>query len=267
MRYRLLAVDVDGTLLDSAHRLRPRVIAAVRAAQAAGATITLASGKQLRSLLPLIDRLDLTGPQICLNGAAVMEGLLTPPVAFTPLGEDERRAVIEAVRATAPEALISQFALDAIFVDREHPLMGVFAEYGEQTPTHVPDLLTAALPPAAKILVAGAPDALHDLRRAVTPLLSELVYITSTMPEFLEFFAPGADKGQALLTVRRRLGVAREAVVAIGDGENDAPLFEAAGLAVAMANAAPAVRACARLVAPSNDEDGVAMVIERLLAE
>ena len=269
MRYRLLALDVDGTLLDSAHHLRPRVARAVSAASAAGLRIVLATGKQFRSIHPLLDELGLSGPQICLNGAAITAGEREQPLAFAPLGDEERRAVVSAVREAAPDVLISQFALDAIYVDesqRQHPLLGVFEEYGEQAPTLVPDLLHAPLPPPAKILVAGMPTRLPELRTAVTPALHEQVYITTTMPEFLEFFAFDANKGTALRILRERLGIPREAVVAVGDGENDVPLLREAGLAVAMGNARPAALAVADRVLPTNDEDGVAVLLEALLA-
>src|SRR5690348_3780705 len=146
--YRLLTMDVDGTLLDPAHQLRPRVAAAVREA-AAGMTVALATGKQFRSIRPLLATLGLSGPQICLNGAVVMAGEHGEPLAFAPLPDAARRAVIARVRRAGAGFLISQFALDAIYVDeaqRDHPCIGVFEEYGEQRPTLVPDLLTAPLP-------------------------------------------------------------------------------------------------------------------------
>ncbi len=270
MRYRLLALDVDGTLLDSAHHLRPRVARAVSAATAAGISVVLATGKQFRSIHPLLGELGLVGPQICLNGAALTAGEREQPLAYAPLGDEERRAAIESVRRAAPDVLISQFALDAIYVDesqRQHPLLGVFEEYGEQAPTLVPDLLRAPLPPAAKILVAGMPSRMPELRAAVSPALHERVYITTTMPEFLEFFAFDANKGAALRRLRERLGVPREAVVAVGDGENDIPLLREAGLAVAMGNARPATLAVADRALPTNDEEGVAVLLESLLGE
>jgi Cof subfamily protein (haloacid dehalogenase superfamily) len=269
MRYRLLALDVDGTLLDSAHQLRPRVASAVRAAAAAGMTPVLATGKQFRSIRLLLATLEIAGAQICLNGAAVTEGEHATPLAFAPLDEAMRRAVIAQVRLSGSDFLISQFALDAIYVEqasRSHPAIGVFEDYGEQSPTLVPDLLATPLPAAAKILVAGPPDQIPALRAAVTPALAERVYITTTMPEFLEFFGFAANKGQALVTLQERTGISREATIAVGDGENDIPLLREAGLAVAMGNARPATRAAADRIIPTNDADGLAVFLEGLLA-
>lgn len=265
MNYRLIALDVDGTLLDSTHRLRPRVAAAVRAAIDAGIVVTLATGKLLNSVQPLLREMGVHGPQIVLNGAATQDGHSGKPLRFCPLREDDRRAVLEAVRATAPDLLISHFALDAIYMDDKNPLANIFDEYGEGPPLYVPDLLGDNLPPAAKILISGPPERLAVLRTQVTPLLADRVSITTTTPDFLEFFDPAAGKGLALADLRGQLGLQRAAVVAMGDGENDLPLFREAGMAVAMANSTAVVRAAAQRIAPSNDEDGVAVIIEELL--
>jgi len=171
VRYRLLALDVDGTLLDSHHQLPPRVARAVVAAREAGLTVTLATGKLLASIQPLMETLGLSGPQICLNGAAIMKDLNTPPLWYAPLTDSDRRDVITAVRRLAPETLISQFALNAIYADREHPALPVFEEFGEQAPEMTGDLLTVVEPPAAKILVVGSPEQIPLLHERVAPLL------------------------------------------------------------------------------------------------
>lgn len=266
MKYRLVALDVDGTLLDSSHTLRPRVVDAVRAAQARGLIITLATGKLLASVQPILQRLDLPGPMITLNGAATLDAVTGEAQRFVPLREEDRQAVIRTVREIDPATLVSHFTVDSILVDRDHPRMGIFAEYGEGPPVHVPDLLADSLPPAAKILLSGAPEQLAALRVAVTPLLQNRVTITTTTPDFLEFFDPAAGKGLALRALCETLGIPRAAVVAMGDGENDVPLFEEAGLAVAMANATEGTRAAAQRIAPSNDEDGVAVILDELIA-
>jgi hypothetical protein len=265
VNYRLVALDVDGTLLDSTHTLRPRVVASVRAAQTRGLTITLATGKLLASVRPILRRLDTRGPIITLNGAATLDAETGAALRFVPLREDDRQAVIRTVRELDPDVLVSHFTVDGILMDRDHPLVGVFAEYGEGPPVLVPDLLAPTLPPAAKILLSGAPERLAALRVAVTPLLRDRVTITTTTPDFLEFFDPAAGKGLALKALYETLGIPRAAVVAMGDGENDIPLFAEAGLAIAMANATDGTRAAAHRIAPSNDEDGVAVVLDELI--
>jgi hydroxymethylpyrimidine pyrophosphatase-like HAD family hydrolase len=209
----------------------------------------------------------LSGPQIVLNGAATCDSTTGVPLRFRPLAPDARRTIIRLVRSYDPGVLASCFGLDAIFMDQPHPRSGIFAEYGETSLVLVPDLLSDDLPPTAKILLHGTHQQLRSLRESLPPeRLPEGVIVTSTTPDFLEFFDAQAGKGLALAALCRELSIPREAVIAIGDGENDIPLFQEAGLAIAMANAAAATRAAAVRVAPSNDEEGVAVVLEALLA-
>ncbi len=269
MRYRLLALDVDGTLLDSRHRLRPRVVVAVREAHKAGLIITLATGKLLASVQPLLDTFGISGPQIVLNGAATMESATGTALRFCPLDDERRRRVLALVRATDPGVLISHFSLDAIYVgedQRDHPLLGIFADYGEGPPLLVPDLDASTLPACAKILLTAEPARLAALRAAIAGRAPERVAVTTTTPDFLEFFDVAAGKGQALSALREALGIAKEEILAMGDGENDVPLLREAGMPIAMANGMASAHEVAARIAPSNDEDGVAVILESLLA-
>src|SRR6185437_14192324 len=265
-RYRLVVVDVDGTLLDSQHQLPPRVAAAIRATRQHGLAVALATGKMLRSVRTLIEAMDLRGPQITLNGAALVLAETGEPLAYHPLRQDDRHLAIELTRASAPDVLITHFLLDTIMVDQpEHPLLPVLLSYGEKQITPVPSLLADDLPPAAKILLAGTHEQLHDLRRVVTPVLAPRLIVTTTAPDFLEFFDPAAGKGNGLAALLDALKLPHEAVIAIGDGENDLPLFAQVGLSVAMGNASAAVQRAADLVIGSNDAAGVADFLDDLL--
>ena len=265
-RYRLVVADVDGTLLDSEHRLPERVAAAVRASQRHGLAFALATGKMLRSVRPLIAAMDLRGPQITLNGAALVLAETGEPLAYTPLRPEDRLLAVKTVRAAAPGILITHFLLDDILLDQpDHPLLPVLLAYGEKTITPVPSLLADDLPPAAKILLVGTHPELHELRRLVTPVLASRVIVTTTAADFLEFFNLGAGKGHGLDALLAALDVPAEAVIAIGDGENDIPLFARAGLSVAMSNASPQTRAAADLVIGGADAAGVADFLDELL--
>src|SRR5690242_13736257 len=265
-RYRLVVVDVDGTLLDSQHQLPPRVAAAIRTTQQHGLAVALATGKMLRSVHTLIESMELRGPQITLNGAALVLAETGEPLVYHPLRQEDRRGAIELTRASAPDVLITHFLLDTIMVDQpDHPLLPVLLSYGEKRITPVPSLLADDLPPAAKILLVGTHKQLGDLRRVVTPVLEPRLIVTTTAADFLEYFDPAAGKGNGLAALLDVLKLSHEAVIAIGDGENDLPLFEHAGLSVAMANASATVQQAADLVIGSNDAAAVADFLNELL--
>jgi len=264
-RYRLVVVDVDGTLLDTQHQLPQRVADAIRATQQHGLAVALATGKMLRSVRSLIEAMDLRGPQITLNGAALVLAGTGEPLIYHPLRQDDRHRAIELTRASAPDVLITHFLLDTIMVDQpEHPLLPVLLSYGEKQITPVPSLLADDLPPAAKILLVGTHEQLRDLRRVVTPVLAPRLIVTTTAPDFLEFFDPAAGKGNGLAALLDVLKLPHEAVIAMGDGENDLPLFAQAGLSVAMGNASAAVQQAADMVIGSNDAAAVADFLDAL---
>jgi Cof subfamily protein (haloacid dehalogenase superfamily) len=264
--YRLIAIDVDGTLLTSAHALSPRVRAAVRAARGHGIHVALATGKLLRSVAHLVDALDLDGPQIACNGTVIADARGGTPLRFWPLDGPPLSRALQAVRTADPELGIAWYTPDAIYADAAPgPLDEVLAAYHEPPLRHVA-AFAGDLPTPAKLLVTSSPDRLAALRAAVTPHLQGVVQVVTTTPDFLEFFNLQANKGVALRAVMDLVGVPPSQVLALGDGENDVPLLRAAGCGVAVGNAVPALRAVAQRIVASNDADGVALVVEELLA-
>jgi Cof subfamily protein (haloacid dehalogenase superfamily) len=266
MSYTHIVLDVDGTTLDSHHQLSPRVERTLRAASAAGVGIIFATGKQYGTIAPLVTQLDLSGDHICLNGAAIVESTTRLPRHLVTLAEADRVMVLESLSTAAPQLPAAHFSASEIYVDeRMRPYLDIFTAYGEAMPTVVESLLACALPAAAKILLAGLPADVAAVRVAVSEQLGDRVTVTTTMPEFLEFFHRDVNKGAALRQLASDQGIDLARVIAIGDGENDVPMLQAVGMPVAMGNARPQALAVARRVAPTNDEDGVAVALEGLL--
>lgn len=263
--YRLIAIDVDGTLLTSTHTLSPRVRQAVRAARASGLHVALATGKLLRSVASLVRELNLDGPQITCNGTVIADAQGGPPLASWPLEGAALSQALSAVRAADPSLGIAWYTADAIYTDAAPgPLDTILDAYHEPALVRVA-ALGAEAPAPVKLLVTGSPERLAVLRAAVTPRLDGVAQVVTTTPDFLEFFSLQASKGAALRVVMDQLGLRPEETLALGDGENDITLLDAAGIGVAMANAVPALRARAQRHTASNDEDGVALVIEAIL--
>lgn len=262
--YRLVALDVDGTLLDPSHALSPRTRSAVLSVQRRGVVVTLATGKLLASVQPLLRELRLGGLHITCNGAALMDATTGAPVAAWTLSQPQVDLALAAIRELAPETPIAWYTTDAIYTDADRGLLDdTLAAYREPPVRHVARL-DHTLPSPLKFLMTGDHAHLLALRDALQARIGDAVTVVRTTSDFVEVMAPGVSKGVALLELAARLDIPREETVAMGDGENDIPLLEAAGLGIAMGNAMPALRERAARHTLSNAEDGVAHALEQL---
>jgi len=254
---RLIATDLDGTLLNSRGELSARNAAALKAAQHAGLVVVLVTGRPVRMVLPLAQRLGLHGHVLCTNGAATHR-----------LPDGER----EDVRGLSPSVLRTVIPR----LRRAVPGVGFALEYGDRVvrerglrddPESVPDILDALDGGLALKLIARSPGHdTHALNAVINALCGGELEATSSGANFSEVAAHGVNKGYALARLQRALGLEAADCVAFGDAHNDLPMFAAVKWAVAMDNAPDDVKRLASQVTASNDDDGVAQVIETLLA-
>ncbi|WP_425336686.1 HAD family hydrolase [Streptomyces profundus] len=265
----LIVSDLDGTLLRHDHTVSPRTSAALAAAHAAGIEVVFATGRPARWMGVVSDHLHGQGLAVCGNGAAVVDlrngGQL---IEVRPLPRENALAVVHALRAAAPGV--------AFAVERT---VGIHQEPGYPPLTMDPAIEVA---PVEKLLAEGAayrgapvlkllahhdtldPDVFLALAREHT---DQWASTTRSSPDaLLEISAPGVSKASTLALRCQRAGIDRDRVVAFGDMPNDLEMLSWAGTGYAMANAHPAVLAATERHTASNEDDGVALVIERLLA-
>ena len=263
MRYRLAAFDVDGTLKPRYRPITSRVRAAVGAARAAGVHVTIATGRMYRSAEGFVAELGLTAPVICYGGAVITDPQTGRPLHKRGVELREVQRIVEAGRARGLGVLAS---FDDHMLFERVPDDSPFADYARRNfASLVPDLV-ASLPdePCHVALITSA-ERSKSLVLELRAEFGEALHVTSGHPLLAEIYHPEANKGVALARVAAMLGVKREAVLAAGDDWNDVAMLEYAGLGVAMADAAPEVRAVAGAVAPSADDDGVAWVVEEIV--
>lgn len=255
----LVALDVDGTLMRTDNSLSPRNAAAVAAAHDAGWRVVLATGKPPWAVTDVVRRLRLEGPHVVANGSA----LWRPGQPLELLGRigapDVHAALAFGAAHGIPRATSGPGGVFCEAGWRPDAVAAALAEVGEEAPSLVPDAVAAEPDPWKVILILrdGTP-------HAAPPGLRTARWVR-THRNFLEALPAGASKGAALRELCGRLGVPQRWVAAFGDGENDLEMLRWAGRGVAMAAAAPGVRAAADVVTAGNDDDGVAAELERLL--
>lgn len=279
---RLLALDIDGTLVGPDLVLGERTIEAVRAARELGVRVSLVTGRMASSAMRFVAQLGLDDPVVAYQGALIRamparerlerwraggDAALPPPVGrvlvHTPLPGAVARETVHWSRARGLDPHANH--LERFILRADDPRIEDYSAFMGARAELVPDLPAALTHPVTKVLAVGdaaLPTALlEDARRAFAGRADA----TISHPRFLEFVAPGVSKGRALRWLARRAGVAMEHTLAIGDQWNDLEMIALAGHGVAMPSAPLEVRAAARYIAPPVEREGAAGVIEALV--
>jgi Cof subfamily protein (haloacid dehalogenase superfamily) len=257
--YRLIACDLDGTLLDSRGVIRPVTRATLDEALAQGLHLVIATGRSYPMMAYFCHDLPLTAPQITCNGAVIVDPRSSLPVRVTTVPP---QLVVPVLRFLDEQAVpASYFGLETIFIRHDNPYAELLVPRELDPPRRVDSLYDLVSLPCAKLVAMDPPEAIARLRPLAEAQFGADLYVTQTSRRLLEFHHPQVSKGEGLAEVVHALGVLPHEVVAFGDSHNDLSMLAFAGLGVAMGNAEAEVKAVAGLVAPSNDEDGIAWAL------
>jgi Cof subfamily protein (haloacid dehalogenase superfamily) len=243
--------------------LRPRTRSAIRAARDAGIRVVVVTGRMFRSVRPYLDEAELDDPAVCYQGAVVADPVTGEFLLHVPIPLDLAR---EAIAAVKEEGFgLNCYVDDELYVAEITPEARRYADFQHLELHVVGPLLEWLDRPPTKLVVIEDPEVLDGLETRLKERFGDRLYISKSLPYFLELAHPDVTKASGLAFLAERLGFSAAETVAFGDGENDIELLEWAGYAVAVANAHERVLAVADLVCPSVDEEGVAQTIEALL--
>lgn len=261
MAIKLIALDLDGTILHEDMTISPRVRRALAAAMARGIHVTLASGRGYSSMRRWAEELHITVPLITYQGAAVVD-VATRQMLYE---RTFTRALLPDLSAFAREhgLELTVYADGLIYVEDKRSSDAFYEQWFGLPSRVVPALANAVQQDPLKLLIIGAGPDLDALHPVIAERFGGRLQIMRSYTYFLEGLALGADKGAALAWVAERLGVRRDETMALGDSGNDIAMVAWAGLGVAMGNAIDEVKRVADYVAPSMDQDGAAEAIER----
>lgn len=258
---RLVAIDLDGTLLDPQNRVSEVDAAAVRTVVAGGVRVVLATSRWYHAAQRVARQLGLDGPIICHNGALVRG--LDPGEELLHLRIDGglARQIGEHLDTLAGDAYVT--VDDRTFIRSERQ-----RDWSHLPPDMAPvsSIAEAVTSPPTAFLVFGKETVRDVVERFQAYHGSEINLaegFSESFPDYLNIVHPRANKGTALRVVCQALGIPIEATMAMGDAAPDIALLRAAGIGVAMGNAAAAVKEAAAAVAPGNDAGGVAWALRR----
>ncbi len=243
--------------------LRPRTRAAIRAARKAGIHVVVVTGRMFRSVRPYLEQAGLDDPAVCYQGAVVADPVSGEFLLHVPIPLEPAR---EAVAAVQEEGFgLNCYVDDELYVAEITPKARRYADFQSLELHAVGPLLDWLDRPPTKLVVIEDPEVLDGLEARLKERFRDRLYISRSLPYFLELAHPDVTKASGLAFLAKRLGFTGAETVAFGDGENDVELLKWAGYGVAVANAHERVLAIADFVCPSVDEEGVAQTIEALL--
>lgn len=258
---RLVAFDLDGTLLDRNGQVPPRTRAALDLLRDRGVRCVLASGRNPLGMIRLCTELGLDGPQIAMQGALLISPISGEILTAWRLDGARVREHLAFAREIAANALLC--FPDGFKAERLTPeVEALFLPFEEPLPEIVPSLDELADRGPIKTFVATAPGRHEESWQAARTRFAGRSAVTTGDEHSLELLPLGANKGLALRTLAEHLGIPLAQVAAVGDARNDIEMLQVAGRSAAMAQARPEVRAAAGLVVPSNHEEGVLVALD-----
>lgn len=262
-KYKLIAADLDDTLLNDDLKITERNRRAFQTAQDMGVIVTIATGRMFRSALPVALELGIKGPLVTYQGALVKNVTTGEVMVHRPLPIDLARQVLAAGYENGLHTNV--YINDNLYVDRITNEGKMYAEQAGVQMNPVGNLLEFLHEEPTKILFIGEPAFLDRLNYEMKEHFGDSLYITKSKPYYLEFMHPKATKMHGIGRMAEILGILPEEIITFGDSYNDIEMIEYAGLGVAVGNAPKEIKDKANLVTDTNNDDGVAKVIEEFV--
>jgi Cof subfamily protein (haloacid dehalogenase superfamily) len=275
MGIRLLALDIDGTLLNGRSEITPRVREALEKVRAQGVQIVLVTGRRFRSARPVVEDLGLGVPLISHNGALTKDVITLETFGYHPFNAETAREVIRIGRANAVDIICCDDP-DGLGVmvreniSPENRALRFYLEKYRDCVLHVDDLLEYVDHDPIQIMFSGRCDPMDEFETELSERMGQQLQLFRTRYRagdltILDALSPTASKAIGLKSLAESLGIAPAEIMAVGDNHNDLPMLRYAGTGVVMGNAEEELRNAGFALTASNEEDGVAEAIERFI--
>jgi Cof subfamily protein (haloacid dehalogenase superfamily) len=259
----LVAVDLDGTLLASNHKPSEGTQEAIERASTIGIRTVLVTGRNRAGLLHVMNQMGLKQPYICSGGGYIADPETDEVIARFLMSRESAEKVVEIVREE--NAAVFFEAHLTIYAEASLEIVKSVGPLDELDYVLTEDILHDYPGPPQKIVIVD------DDPRVLSAIEDKIlakgipVFLSYSSPRYLELTQAGVSKGTALIQLAKYLRIPLHRVAAIGDENNDLSMFEVAGVAIAMGNATAEVKHAADIIAPNNDDDGVAWALGQLL--
>ncbi|MBN1218469.1 MAG: HAD family phosphatase [Anaerolineae bacterium] len=263
MSIKLLATDLDGTLIADLHTIPPRTQTAVRAATDREVKVVIATGRDYDITRKFGELLGLTTPIICYQGALIFDPQTGQTIAQEALSWSATHHLIDLARSY--KLALNLHVNGQIYTERPTSDNQVFSRHVGTSLIVVDDLKQVLTTPPTKGLIIHPPEQAEAMTAQLQQEFDGRANVFRSLDPLIEVTSPNVSKGRALETLAAYYGIAQSQVMAIGDQDNDVDMIAWAGLGVAMGNASARAKAAADYVVPSLAEEGAAWAIEHFI--
>ena len=267
MKYKLIAMDLDGTLLNDQKIITEKTKAALMAAQEKGIRLALASARPSPGLFRERDALcmqNFNGILMSYNGGRIVDAESGKVLFETSMGLQETKQVLHQLE-NLPVTPILDDGVRFYVTSKDGYKVDYECRNNNMVCTEVENLADFLSFAPIKILMSVQPEELAQVQAQIAAFLPDSLTVVQTAAFYLEVIPKVINKGQGIRDICSVLGLDPAEVVSFGDAENDIPMLRSAGMGVAMGNAQDAVKAAADMVTLSNNDDGIAAVLDKLL--
>lgn len=266
MQYKAIVLDMDGTLVNSNHQVSPKNKEALLKIQEAGVKVVLASGRPTHGMITIAKELELDKYEsyiLSYNGGNIT-CMKTNEVIHSSALEKE---IIHELYDFSREHKLGIMAYEdsSIITEDDDEYINLEVEINKMSINRIDNFKEYMQKESIKCLMTGHDDHVAKVEEILKEKYEGKLSICRSMPFFLECMPLNIDKGQSLDRLAKHIGITKEEMIACGDGYNDLTMIKYAGLGVAMSNGCDAVKEAADFITLSNDEDGVAHVIEKFI--
>ena len=265
MGYRLVALDIDGTIRSNEYPISERTRRAIDGVREAGAEVTLATGRIFSSALQSSIDLEIRAPIASFQGAHIADPVTGEVLWHRPLTAEMALDALNALDEWKMQVVA--YLGHEVYVDHHTPWSLGYGQRNSVKVNLVDDLRQVAGDEPTRLVVVGEDDGIERLESSLKEQFDSQLHITRSLSRFCEILHPDGGKDKALEWLCGYFGLDQSETVAFGNGYNDVHMLQWAGLGVAIAGAVPEVLDVADRVAPSIEDDGAAHVLEELLAD
>ncbi len=261
--YKFIASDIDGTLLNSAREITSKTVEAIHRLEKEGLLFAASSGRPVVGLKWLTDIVTKDSPFISFNGSIVSTAKTGKVILKQSVGAKHIQEVCEIGKSLGIETVVWSDSI--MYTTGNSDAVAIYEERAKVKAVVLPSLKELENIEIVKALWSTTPEKAAKLQEELKPQFKDRLNVHTSWPEFLEFVDAKTSKAIAMEAIGKYYSISREDMIAIGDGWNDIDMIRYAGLGVAMGNAPDAIKKEANYIAPTNDENGVAHVIDKFM--